>query len=597
MKISNPGLSEATIMMIDDEPLNMDIVQSFLEEDGYSHFITEHRSVQAIDTLKSNHVDVLLLDLVMPEKDGFEILAEIRENPEYERLPVIILTSATDTESKLRVLDLGATDILAKPVDPSELKLRVRNTLSAKAHLDRISNYDEVTGLPNRKMFVTQLEWAIRQAERYKEKLSLLTISIDNFTRINAAMGHNVGDEAIRHVGQTIHRLTRKSDVVNSPENPSQLVCNLYHSDAGTFTLMLERITNVADAAAVAKRIMHAMAKPLRIINEDIYLTLSIGIASYPSECGDAQTLIGLSSSARDLAKQGGGSDVKFSSNQINENYKKRIDIANRLHRALENDELILHYQPKVSLESGKIAGVEALLRWQDPEQGMVPPFEFIPLAEDTGLIKPIGTWVLREACRQLRQWNLAGIRNLSMNVNVSAKQLEVPKFLDIVQSAIADNQISPTSLTLELTESMIMENIDLNIRLMERLREMGIKLSIDDFGTGYSSLSYLSKLPADELKIDRSFIMDLPSRPDSLALVTAILYLSRKFGLSTVAEGVENVEELALLRAKHCTQFQGFYFSKPLPATELYKQFLEPVAQASSNTRERQEEMKGVSS
>lgn len=577
MKISNPSLSEATIMMIDDEPLNMEVVQSFLEEDGYSDFIHEHRSVQAIDTLKNSQVDLLLLDLVMPEKDGFEILSEIRENPDYERLPVIILTSASDTESKLRVLDLGATDLLAKPVDPSELKLRVRNTLSAKAYLDRVANYDELTGLPNRKMFVSQLEWAIRQADRYQEKLSLLTITIDNFTRINGAMGHEVGDEVIRHVSNTIHKLTRKSDVVNVPDQSNPLVCNLYHTDGGTFTLLLERMSSAADAAAVAKRIIQAVSKPLRIANQDIYLTLSIGIASYPNECEDAQTLISLSSSARDLAKSGGGNDVKFSSSKINENYKKRVDIENRLHRALENEELLLHYQPKVSLKTGKIAGVEALLRWNDPEKGMVPPFEFIPLAEDTGLIKPIGTWVLREACRQLHEWNLVGIQNLTMNVNVSAKQLEAPKFVDIVQKAIVDNNISPKRLTLELTESMIMDNIDHNISLMTQLRAMGLKLSIDDFGTGYSSLSYLSKLPADELKIDRSFIMDLPSRPDSLALVTAILYLSATFGLTTVAEGVENREELALLRSKHCTQFQGFYFSKPLPPLELYKKFLQP--------------------
>ncbi|MGV6818576.1 MAG: GGDEF/EAL domain-containing response regulator [Thiotrichales bacterium] len=587
MKVSNPGLSEATIMMVDDEPLNMEIVQSFLEEDGYTSFITEHRSIKAMETLKNSQVDVLLLDLMMPEKDGFEILNEIREDPDFERLPVIILTSATDTENKLRVLDLGATDILAKPVDPSELKLRVRNTLSAKAYLDRISNYDELTGLPNRKMFVSQLEWSIRQAKRYEEKLSLLTITIDNFTRLNGAMGHNVGDEAIRYVGKTIHSLTRQSDILSGPENPSHLVCNLYHTDGGTFTLLLERLSKAADAAAVAKRIMAAMSKPLRIIDADIYLTLSIGIASYPAECEDAESLIRLSSSARDLAKQGGGNEIKFSSSQINENYKKRISIEQRLHRALENNELLLHYQPKVSLETGKIAGVEALLRWQDPEKGMVPPFEFIPLAEETGLIKPIGAWVLKEACEQLHRWNQLGIDYLTMNVNVSAKQFEEPGFIDAVQKTLFDNQLSPTHLTLELTESMIMENIDRNVSMMERLRAMGIKISIDDFGTGYSSLSYLSKLPADELKIDRSFVMNLPSRPDQLALVTAILYLSRKFGLTTVAEGVENRAELALLRAKHCTQFQGFYFSKPLPADELYHKFFEPALSAKKSALE----------
>ncbi len=576
IKFHNPDLTSAKIMMIDDEPINMEIVQVLLEEAGYSNFVLEDQSLRAMQTLEETQPDMLILDLIMPDKDGFEILEELRQNPKYEHLPVIILTSANDNDSKLRVLELGATDLLAKPVDQTELILRVHNTLSSKSYLDQLAFYDPVTHLPNSRMFQEHFEWALKKSSRHHDQLAILNISLDDFGRINAAMGHQVGDEVLQQAADLIQAVIRNSDVYGSVGGAANRNPSLYRSENGAFMLLLERINRAEDAALVAERITQTINQPLTAADTEVYLTCSIGIVTYPAETGDANTLIRLANTARDYVKTRGGNAFQFSSTVIDTSYKTRIDLESRLRKALDREEFQLFYQPKVSLRTGEILGAEALIRWFNGDNGMISPFEFIPIAEETGIIIPIGKWVLETTCKQLKRWNTICRHPISLSANVSARQFQDDKFVDAVQDIIRSTAIAPERLTLEITESLLMQDIQNNIQLMKKLKSMGLKLSIDDFGTGYSSLSYLKNLPVDELKIDRSFIMDVPEKEDSCAIVSTIIYLAQKLGFETVAEGIETPEQLQFLKNEHCMQYQGFFFSKPVPASELTRLLLQ---------------------
>jgi EAL domain-containing protein (putative c-di-GMP-specific phosphodiesterase class I) len=307
----------------------------------------------------------------------------------------------------------------------------------------------------------------------------------------------------------------------------------------------------------------------MRVGGDELYVTASIGIATTPPEDNQPSELLRLASSAKDYSKKLGGNSFQFSSEAINAMYEKRLRLETKLRSALGKNEFVLYYQPKVEIKTGIVKGVEALLRWESDE-GLVSPGDFIPMAEETGLIVPIGEWVLREACRQLRQWHQVTRKPISMSVNLSAKQFSGVNFLSTVKEIISDSGIDQRYLTLELTESILLGDIENKIKIMNNLKSMGVKLSIDDFGTGYSSLSYLRKLPLYELKIDRSFIMELSKSKVTRAIVSTIVFLARSLKLSTVAEGIENKEELAFLRKIGCQQYQGFYFSCPVPPNEL---------------------------
>ncbi len=565
-------LSGATIMMVDDEMITMEVVQAFLEDAGYEKFILIEDSTQAMKMMKDNAPDILLLDLVMPEVSGFDILEQVRADPKFKHMPVIILTSSSDGENKLRALDLGATDLLAKPVDPSELRLRVRNTLAAKAYSDRLAYYDPMTNLPNRRMFLEHFEWALDKAKRYKENLALLNIAIDNFDRINATMGLSAGDNIMRIMAERIEHIIRRTDVLGPSLGKEDPILKLFRIESGTFSLLLNRIENVENAAVAATRLLEAVREPLTLDGTDIYLTASIGIASYPAESEDSVALLRLASSARDYAKNTGGNSFQFSSIGINSMYRKRLSLESGLRKALEKDEFVLHYQPKFDFRTGAIKGVEALLRWKDVNNGLMPPGVFIPIAEETGLIVPIGEWVLRTACHQLKKWNVAGKVPISMSVNLSVKQFQDPDLLKVVRDAIDESGVAPQYVTLELTESVLIDDIEKKIDTLRKIKDMGLQLSIDDFGTGYSSFSYLRKLPVDELKIDRSFITDLSESADSLAIVTSIIFLSRSLRLITVAEGVETEEQANMLKQAGCDQCQGFLFGRPVTTSELTK-------------------------
>ena len=563
------GLKDAKIMIVDDEPINIEVVQAFLEEEEYRHFVTVEDSTRAMKILEETHPDLLLLDLMMPEVSGFDILSAVRAHPKFKHLPVIILTASTDTQSKLEALDLGATDFLAKPLDQSELGLRVRNTLAAKAYQDQLAYYDGLTKLPNRNLFLDDLSWAIRTAERHEDKLALLSIEIDNFDKVNDTIGLNAGDEVLRLVAHRIQTVTREHIVLGRSAGDKGPRMALYHLDRGGFALLIDQLHSTNYSAVIANRIIKTLRGPMRVGGDDIYVTASIGIATNPPESNESPELLRLASSAKDYAKKKGGNTFQFSSPAINTMYEKRQSLEAKLRKALDKREFILYYQPKVDIKTGIVKGVEALLRWEDGES-LVSPGDFIPLAEETGLIVPIGEWVLGEACRQLKIWHQSTRKPICMAVNISAKQFNGTNFLPKVKEIINASGIDRRFLTIELTESLLLGRIDEKIKIMKTLRAMGLKLSIDDFGTGYSSLNYLRKLPLDELKIDRSFIMELSQSADTRAIVSTIVYLARSLKLSTVAEGIEKKVELAFLKRLGCNQYQGFLFSRPVPADEI---------------------------
>ncbi len=564
------NLHDATIMIVDDEPINIEVVQIFLEDEGYHKFVTTDDSTQAVRVLEEKRPDLLLLDLMMPEVSGFDILSAVRAHPKFKHLPVIILTASTDLVSKLKALELGATDFLAKPLDQSELGLRVRNTLGAKAYQDQLAYYDPLTRLPNRQLFLEDLAWAVKSAKRHDEQLALLSIEIDHFDKFNDTLGLSAGDEMLRLVAQRIQSVIRDVDLLGHFLDSEDSGITLFHLDAGVFFLLLDRTGSVDAAVLVAERLMQTLRSSMLVEGRDLYVTASMGIATFPHSGEEPSDLVRLASSARDYAKKQGGNAFQFSSLAINEMYEKRLRLESRLRKALEKEEFVLYYQPQVDVQTGAIEGVEALVRWNSDE-GFIPPNDFIPLAEETGLIIPLGTWILGEACRQLKEWQESGTKRINMSVNLSVKQFEDPEFIPLVKRIISNSGIDPQYLTFELTEGLLLEDIDDKIEIMTTLKGMGLKLSIDDFGTGYSSLSYLRKLPVDELKIDRSFIKELTEHPDCRAIVSTIIFLGKKLDLLIVAEGVEKAEELEFLNEMGSNLYQGFFFSRAIPAQELF--------------------------
>ena len=557
-------LHEATVMMVDDEPTTIDVLQTFLETEGYKRFITTSESIHAMDLIISENPDVLLLDLHMPEVTGFDILARLRGDPRYRHIPVIVLTSATDSETKLKALQLGATDFLGKPVDPSELALRLRNTLAAKAYQDRLTFYDTLTGLPNRRLFLDRLVWSLRCAKRDGTRGAVLHVALDHFQKINDTLGHEIGDSLLIAVS---NRLLKSLPPVAIGGTESQVVLSRVGGDE--FNILLPEMARIESAVEIARSLLQALKEPFKVNDSEIFISGSIGVAVYPNDGDICDTLLKHAGIAMNQAKHRGRDTYEFYSAHMNARALERLSVENQLRRALERDELFTVYQPKVDIKTGHVLGAEVLLRWHHPERGSISPVEFIPLAEEIGLIVPFGQWILRAACNQNKNWQLAGLTKIRVAVNVSARQFCEGQFIQTLVNSLEISKLDPQYLTLELTENTIMGNAQENLDVLHQIKEMGIKLSVDDFGTGYSSLSYLTQLPLDELKIDRSFIKGIQSETADSPIVTAIVAMAHSLNLRVVMEGVETLCQLQFSRDRGCDEYQGFLFSEPVPSAE----------------------------
>ncbi len=431
----------------------------------------------------------------------------------------------------------------------------------SEAKINYLAYHDTLTGLPNRVSFEERLVEAVAHAKVERESLAVMFLSLDRFKKFNDTLGHLIGDQLLKSVAERLNLTLREGNRVAR-----------FGSDE--FAVLLTRIAGAEDAARRANNFQNVLNAPFIVDGHELYVTSSIGIGLYPDDGTDAQGLLKSAGSALYRAKQLGGSSYQFYTADMNERALARLALENQLRWALERKEFVVYYQPQVNLDTGKIMGMEALVRWQHPELGLVSPAEFIPLAEDTGLIMPIGEWVLRTACAQTRVWQNCGFKNLHVAVNLSPRQFQQPDLLQLIEGALKETGLDPASLELEVTESSVMKNAESAINTLGELRAMGIRISIDDFGSGYSSLSYLKHLPIDVLKIDQSFVRDMTSDPKDAAIAMAIIQLAHSLQLQVKAEGVETEEQLHFLRLLRCDEMQGYLFCKPLPV-EAFEQLL----------------------
>jgi diguanylate cyclase (GGDEF)-like protein/PAS domain S-box-containing protein len=453
--------------------------------------------------------------------------------------------------------------------------LRMQGTLQditdrkrAEERIQQLALYDALTGLPNRNLFREELGHAVSRSERNEDILVLLSLDLDRFKRINDTLGHEVGDLLLQEAGRRLSQTLRQSDLVARHDGEDKGCC-IARQGADEFTALLSNLNDAQDAAKVARRVIDALAEPFHLAGTEIVLGASVGIAVYPLDGGDAESLLKNADAARHYAKQHGKNRYEYYNGKMNASAIEKLALESNLHRALERDEFSLHYQPKVDLSNGGIIGVEALIRWRRPEQGMVSPADFIPLAEETGLIIPIGHWVLRTACAQIRAWQDAGLSAVPIAINLSAKQFHQQNICEMVTDALREFDVPPHLLELEITESAAMKDAETTIAALKKLKAIGVRIAIDDFGTGYSSLSYLKRFPIDSLKIDRSFVTELPCNQDDASIAQAVITMGHALRLKIVAEGVETQAQRDFLAVNHCDEMQGYYFSRPLPAEQ----------------------------
>jgi diguanylate cyclase (GGDEF)-like protein len=455
------------------------------------------------------------------------------------------LTSKWRYEGELR----EHVDSLAKDVTD-----RTRNLEAANKQLRHLATHDALTSLPNRVLLDDRMSQAIVHGERADEGFAVCVLDLDRFKFINDSLGHRAGDELLKHVARRLTSAVRSVDTVA-------------RLGGDEFVLIITQTRTQADTERVARNVIEALQASVAIGEHEVHTSASIGIAFYPGDGTTIETLYAHADAAMYCAKQRGGSSVECFAPSMNLATEDRVRFEGDLHRALKQQQFELHYQPKFNAATRRIHSAEALIRWRHPERGLIPPDLFIPLAEESGLIVPIGEWVLREACRQARAWQDQGLPSLRVAVNISAVQFRRLDLVDTVRCALTDAGIDAQYLEIELTETAVMSDPEESVEILERLSRMGVIVSVDDFGTGYSSMSYLRRFPIDKLKIDRSFITNVMTSADDAAIVQAIISLAHSLRLTVVAEGVETAEQVAFLQKHGCDQYQGYYFSRPVEA------------------------------
>lgn len=695
---------QALVLVVDDDASIRLLVSASLEQAGFQVEQAENGYL-GLDRFEQIHPEVVLMDVMMPEMDGFAASAELRRRPGGARVPILMMTGLDDHESIEQAFDAGATDFITKPINYTLLGHRVRYLLRASAAmnslreserrlaaaqhiarlgywdwqrdqdllqfseevchivglnplqreasldslLDRVPEndririrawfadiresgtssgvnhwivnavdgelryvrqqveavYDEsgefvklhgalqditelqraeerirqlaftdsLTSLPNRELLKDRLGAALNLARRYGRRVGLLFLDLDGFKRINDTLGYGVGDKLLCAMAERLQQGLRLSDTISCLEADVR-DATVARIGGDEFTVLLPEMERGEDAAEVAGHIQAALSQPLIFGGHEVFITSSIGIAIFPEDGGDPETLLKNADMAMYLAKRQGGNRYQFFDATLNEAALKRLTMENQLRKAIEQNDLSLYYQPQLDLYSGCISGAEALLRWNSPLLGSVSPLDFIPLAEETGLIIPIGEWVLRTACRQARIWQEQGVRLQRIGVNISVLQFVQPSFPNLVARILEETGLAPTSLELEITESLLMKDPDGATNILQILKDLGVQLAIDDFGTGYSSLSRLKQLPLDRLKIDRAFVREVNLQPNDAAIVTAIIGMAESMDLRVIAEGVESEAQLQFLKSRNCDEIQGYYLSRPLPVEEITQLF-----------------------
>ncbi len=690
-----------SILIADDDPLARLFVKNALEPAGM--IVAEATGGRdALVKFEALTPDLVILDIMMPDLDGYLTCSRIRSLPRGKRVPILVLTGLDDANSIAQAYQHGATDFITKPVNATILchhvryMLRTNNVLHAlirsesrlelAQRIARIGNwdwnpktnrfsmsnelcrlvgvrpqdfagtfeaflnlvhaddrsivtdalqklvgqqspcdidhrivlpnssdfiihlqaegvreeetdeltvigtaqditerkqaeraihqlayYDSLTGLANRVLFKDRLSNALSYAARHHQHLATLFIDLDRFKIINDTLGHTVGDRLLTHVAERLSESVRQSDSVSrhADHEPMHALARLGGDE---FTILLTALPHPEDAGRVARRILESLAHPFSIDGHEIFISASIGISIFPSDGSTVEALLKNADTAMYHAKEQGRNNCQFYSSGLNAAAAERLDLENELRRALEREEFVVFYQPKLNIHSRKILGAEALVRWKHPKRGLVPPGVFLNAAIDTGLIRSMDEWVLREACRQVKAWEMAGLPAITISANVSNSLFHGRTLPSTVADALRDSGLNPSQLELELTESIAMRDVEASVTMLEGLRTMGVRLSIDDFGTGYSSLSYLQRFPLSRLKIDQSFVRDLLTNENNVKITRAIIAMAHSLNLSVLAEGVETEGQLARLREEGCDEVQGYLFSRPVCAEDFEK-------------------------
>ena len=516
--------------------------QAFLDKTGYSQeevLGQNSRLLQSGKTPRSTYDD-LWIHLLAGQSWQGEFINRKKNGEEYD--VSVLISPIRDAQGR-------TTGYLSIKNDITEKK-------RTEAQLSYLAHFDQLTGLPNRVLLQDHFNYALHMAERAMEPMAIMFLDLDHFKDVNDTLGHSIGDRLLVEVARRIQQGLRAVDTV------SRL--------GGDEFIFILPGCDVNGAALVADKLMESVAAPCWIGSHELVITPSIGIAMYPEDGQDMEALSQNADAAMYQAKQGGRNGYRFFTQAMQVHSARNLRLSNDLRQALARRQLAVHYQPQISLENGRVVGVEALLRWNHPELGLVPPAEFVPIAEDIGLIVPIGEWVLRTAAAQMKDWIERGFPAMTVAVNLSAVQFRHARLLESVSDILAAVKLPPELLELELTEAVAMGDPATAVAVMKGLHEIGVRLSIDDFGTGYSSLSYLKRFRISRLKIDQSFVRDVPDDPEDNAIVTTVISLARSLGLRTVAEGVETERQAAFLKEQGCDEVQGYYYSKPLPVAEL---------------------------
>ena len=549
-----------------------------------------HDAEQAVLAVRRSVADgapfaVVFLDMRMPPgHDGIWAAIRIREcDPEVD---IVIATAFSDTDPRQITAQVPPEEKLfyvQKPFHPHEVRQLAlalgRSKWSMENRFRQLAHYDSLTGLPNRTLFLDRMKQTIESARRHQRKAAVLFIDLDNFKRINDSLGHSFGDEILKITADRLRHCARSCDAVMGPCRDVSAA----RLGGDEFTILLSEIDAAENCALVARRILQAFIEPMRLQDDEVIMTPSIGIASFPEDGDDVETLLKNADLAMYFAKHTGPNSFQYHRDSMNASTLQRITLEKNLRQAISRDEFTLHYQPQTDMVTGALKGAEALLRWDNIELGSVPPAEFVPVAEQCGLILTIGEWVLRTACRQAKAWHDRGILLPRIGVNVSAKQFFQQDFPQLVAQVLAETALEPHVLEIEITESLLMEDTERAIATLHALRALGVQIALDDFGTGYSSLSRLKEFPIDCLKIDHSFVRDISTDSNDQAIAIAVLTMASSLNMRVVAEGVETTEQFDFLKLKQCNEMQGYLICRPLPAEKLEEFLLQMPVEPSA--------------
>jgi diguanylate cyclase (GGDEF)-like protein len=625
MKVEKLLPDEPLVLIAEDSPTQAQLLKTILERQRYKTIVAQNGKI-ALSLVALYRPDLVISDVIMPEMDGYQLCREIKSNSEFKNIPVILLTSLADPHDVIRGLECGADNFISKPYDKSNLLLRVHNvllnhllrqnrngsnkdevffagqkyvikaeqqqvldlllstyetaiqknkelmeardalnalneTLEQKVKdrtekLKYLAYHDPITNLPNRIVYEDRLMQALNAAQRNGQILIVVFLDLDRFKNIKDTLGHSVGDCLLRDVGERLTSSVFESDTVA-------------YVGGNEFALILTQIETVEEAAKIVHCIHGSFQQSFDINGHELYVTSSMGISIYPCDGEDVSSLIRNATAALIRAKDQGGNGYQFYTPGMNEKALKRLQMESILRKALEREEFVLYYQPQLDVNTGRLVGAEALIRWQHPTLGLISPSEFIPLAEDNGLIVPIGEWVLRKACLQKKIWQDMGFTPPTISINLCSRQFQQSNLVEVITQILIETAVDASSLELEITESAIMKDPQQTIALLKELKKMGLCISVDDFGTGYSSLSYLKQFPIDALKVDQSFVRDITKDQNDAAIVMAIITLAHSLNLKVTAEGVETEEQQTFLRLLRCDKVQGYLISKPLSAEE----------------------------